>query len=324
MSALIMKILFPPIELNRQGWLSVGDGHEMYFEESGNPEGKPCVFVHGGPGGGSSPAARRFFDPKHYRIVLFDQRGCGKSTPHASLEANTTWHLIADMEQLREHLGIDRWLVFGGSWGSTLSIAYAQKHPDRVTELVLRGIFLLRPQEIRWFYQEGASAMYPDAWQNYLAPIPDEERSDLVSAFHKRLTSADEAVRLAAARAWSVWEASTSFLHQNKDFMEKLEEPEAALAMARIECHYFVNGGFSRHRINYSTISMLSVISRPKSFRGVTTLSAHQRPLGSYIRLGLRRRSAWCKMRDTRRLIPRTPVRSWRLQIDSRPASTGV
>ena len=239
-----MKTLFPPIELNRQGWLSVGDGHEMYFEESGNPDGKPCVFVHGGPGGGSSPAARRFFDPKHYRIVLFDQRGCGKSTPHASLEANTTWHLIADMEQLREHLGIDRWLVFGGSWGSTLGIAYAQTHPERVTELVLRGIFLLRPQEIRWFYQEGASAMYPDAWQNYLAAIPEEERSDLVSAFHKRLTSEDEAVRLAAARAWSVGEASTSFLRQNKDCREKLEEPEAALAMAHIECHYFVNGGF--------------------------------------------------------------------------------
>ena len=156
-----MKTLFPPIELNRQGWLSVGDGHEMYFEESGNPDGKPCVFVHGGPGGGSSPAARRFFDPKHYRIVLFDQRGCGKSTPHASLEANTTRHLIADMEQLREHLGIDRWLVFGGSWGSTLSIAYAQTHPERVTELVLRGIFLLRPQEIRWFYQEGEGPAQP-------------------------------------------------------------------------------------------------------------------------------------------------------------------
>ncbi|MEC8468315.1 MAG: prolyl aminopeptidase, partial [Pseudomonadota bacterium] len=155
-----------------------------------------------------------------------------------------TWHLIADMEQLREELAIDQWLVFGGSWGSTLSLAYAQKHPERVTELVLRGIFLLRPEEIRWFYQEGASSLYPDTWQNYLAPIPEDERSDLVSAFHKRLISNDETVRLAAARAWSVWEASTSFLHQNADFMEKLDEPEAALAMARIECHYFVNGGF--------------------------------------------------------------------------------
>ena len=240
----MMPSLYPPLEPYRTGFLSVGDGHSIYFEESGNPKGKPCVFVHGGPGGGSSPATRQFFDPKRYRIVLFDQRGCGHSTPHASLEANTTWHLIADMEQLREELAIDQWLVFGGSWGSTLSLAYAQKHPERVTELVLRGIFLLRPEEIRWFYQEGASSLYPDTWQNYLAPIPEEERSDLVTAFHKRLISDDETVRLAAARAWSVWEASTSFLHQNADFMEKLDEPEAALAMARIECHYFVNGGF--------------------------------------------------------------------------------
>jgi|TARA_E500000178_G_scaffold202822_1_gene200504 proline iminopeptidase len=239
-----MPSLYPPLEPYRAGYLSVGDGHSIYFEESGNPEGKPCVFVHGGPGGGSSPAARQFFDPKRYRIVLFDQRGCGHSTPHASLEANTTWHLIADMEQLREELAIDHWLVFGGSWGSTLSLAYAQKHPERVTELVLRGIFLLRPKEIRWFYQEGASSLYPDTWQNYLAPIPEDERSDLVSAFHKRLISDDETVRLAAARAWSVWEASTSFLHQNADFMEESDAPEAALAMARIECHYFVNGGF--------------------------------------------------------------------------------
>jgi len=239
-----MPSLYPPLEPYRTGYLSVGDGHSIYFEESGNPAGKPCVFVHGGPGGGASPAARQFFNPERYRIVLFDQRGCGHSTPHASLEANTTWHLIADMEQLREELGIDQWLVFGGSWGSTLSLAYAQKHPERVTELVLRGIFLLRPEEIRWFYQEGASSLYPDTWQNYLAPIPEDERSDLVTAFHKRLISDDETERLAAARAWSVWEASTSFLHQNADFMEKLDEPEAALAMARIECHYFVNGGF--------------------------------------------------------------------------------
>ena len=239
-----MPSLYPPLEPYRTGYLSVGDGHSIYFEESGNPDGKPCVFVHGGPGGGSSPAARQFFNPERYRIVLFDQRGCGHSTPHASLEANTTWHLIADMEQLREELSIDQWLVFGGSWGSTLSLAYAQKHPERVTELVLRGIFLLRPEEIRWFYQEGASSLYPDTWQNYLAPIPEDERSDLVTAFHKRLISDDETERLAAARAWSVWEASTSFLHQNADFMEKLDEPEAALAMARIESHYFVNGGF--------------------------------------------------------------------------------
>lgn len=239
-----MEHLYPPIEPYRHGWLDVGDGHEIYFEESGNPEGKPCVFVHGGPGGGSSPAARQFFDPEHYRIVVFDQRGCGRSRPHASLEANTTWHLVADMEQLRNELGIDRWLVFGGSWGSTLALAYAQTHPDVVTELVLRGIFLLRPKEIHWFYQHGASEIYPDSWEDYLAPIPAQEQNDLLHAFHRRLTSDDEATQLAAARAWSVWEASASFLIQNSDFMEKLDAPNAALAMARIECHYFVNDGF--------------------------------------------------------------------------------
>ena len=239
-----MTTLFPPIEPYNHGWLSVGDGHEIYYEESGNPSGKPCLFVHGGPGGGASPAARQFFDPDKYRIVLFDQRGCGRSKPHASIEANTTWHLIDDIELIRETLGIDRWLVFGGSWGSTLSLAYAQSHPERVTELVLRGIFLLRAQELQWFYQHGASALYPDAWQHYLAPIPNAERHDLISAFHSRLTSEDPEVRLSAARAWSVWEASTSFLIQNEGFMAQLDEPEAALAMARIECHYFVNGGF--------------------------------------------------------------------------------
>ena len=239
-----MENLYPPIEPFRSGWLDVGDGHEIDFEESGNPDGKACVFVHGGPGGGSSPEARQFFDPERYRIVVFDQRGCGQSRPHASLEANTTWDLVADMERLRDELGIERWLVFGGSWGSTLALAYAQTHPDRVTELVLRGIFLLRPQEIHWFYQEGASALYPDSWEAYLAPIPKEEQDDLLNAFHRRLTSDDETTRLAAARAWSVWEASASFLIQNQDFMDKLDAPDAALAMARIECHYFVNGGF--------------------------------------------------------------------------------
>jgi len=239
-----METLYAPIEPFRSGWLDVGDGHEIYFEESGNPDGKPCVFVHGGPGGGSSPEARQFFDPERYRIVVFDQRGCGRSRPHASLEANTTWHLVADMETLRRELGINRWLVFGGSWGSTLALAYAQAHPEAVTELVLRGIFLLRPEEIHWFYQEGASALYPDSWEAYLAPIPKEEQGDLLNAFHRRLISNDEAIRLAAARAWSVWEASASFLIQNQDFMDKLDAPDAALAMARIECHYFVNGGF--------------------------------------------------------------------------------
>ncbi|HBO13463.1 MAG TPA: prolyl aminopeptidase, partial [Halieaceae bacterium] len=239
-----MDALYPPIEPYDHGWLAVGDGHEVYYEQCGNPAGKPCLFVHGGPGGGAGKDARRFFDPERYRIVLFDQRGCGRSRPHASLEANTTWDLVADMERLRETLGIERWLVFGGSWGSTLSLAYAQAHTEVVSELVLRGIFLLREQEIRWFYQHGASEMYPDAWEAYLAPIPEAERDDLVQAFHRRLTGPDEAERLAAARAWSVWEASTSFLRPRADFVAQLDAPAAALAMARIECHYFVNGGF--------------------------------------------------------------------------------
>ena len=242
-----MTQLYPPIAPYQHGWLAVGDGHELYFEESGNPDGKPCLFVHGGPGGGASESARQFFDPARYRIVVFDQRGCGRSRPHAALEANTTWHLVADIERLREKLGIERWLVFGGSWGSTLSLAYAQAHPERVTELVLRGIFLLRDKEIQWFYQHGASEIYPDAWEQYLAPIPEAERADLVSAFHRRLISDQEEVRLAAARAWSVWEASCSFLRQSPDFIAHLDTPAAALAMARIECHYFVNGGFFEH-----------------------------------------------------------------------------
>ena len=239
-----MNCLYPPIEPYNHGWLDVGDGHAIYYEESGNPNGKPCLFVHGGPGGGASPEARQFFNPQRYRIIVFDQRGCGRSTPHAALHANTTWHLIADMELLRERLHVEQWLVFGGSWGSTLSLAYAQCHPQAVTELVLRGIFLLRPSEIHWFYQQGASELYPDSWENYLAPIPVEERDDLLGAFHKRLTSDNEPIRLEAARAWSVWEASASFLIQNPAFMEKLDEPLAALAMARIECHYFMNDGF--------------------------------------------------------------------------------
>jgi proline iminopeptidase len=239
--------LFPPIEPYSSGFLDVGDGHHLYFEESGNSEGIPAVFLHGGPGAGAGPDSRRFFDPERYRIVVFDQRGCGRSTPHAVVDANTTWHLVADIERLREHLGIDTWLVFGGSWGSTLALVYAQTHPEAVRALVLRGIFMLRQKEIRWFYQEGASALYPDAWEHYLAPIPEAERSDLVAAFHRRLFSDNEAERLAAARAWSVWEAATSFLQQSPAFMAKLDAPKAALAMARIECHYFVNRGFLEH-----------------------------------------------------------------------------
>lgn len=239
-----MREPYPPIEPYRTGRLRVSALHEIAFEESGRPDGQPVVFVHGGPGGGTSPDQRRFFDPAAYRIVLFDQRGCGRSTPHASLEENTTWDLVADMERLREHLAIARWVVFGGSWGSTLALAYAETHPERVRALVLRGIFMLRPHELRWFYQEGASFIYPDAWEAYLEPIPADELGDLIAAYHRRLTGSDPAVRLAAARAWAAWEGSTSRLIPDPSLVAHYEEEEVAVAFSRIECHYFVNGGF--------------------------------------------------------------------------------
>jgi proline iminopeptidase len=238
------RALYPAIEPYNRGMLKVSPVHEIYYEECGNPKGKPAVFVHGGPGAGCDNRARRFFDPDAYRIVLFDQRGCGRSKPHASLVDNTTWHLVADMEQLREHLGIESWLVFGGSWGSTLALAYAQTHPQRVTEMVLRGIFMLSQLELQWFYQEGAGALFPDHFENYIAAIPPAERKDLIQAFYKRLTSDDRATRVAAARAWSVWEAATSYLHINEEQLHKWGEEEFAIAVARIECHYFVNRGF--------------------------------------------------------------------------------
>jgi proline iminopeptidase len=205
------------------------------------------VFLHGGPGGGCNPKMRRFFDPAHYRIVLFDQRGCGRSTPHAELTDNTTWHLVADIERLREHLGVARWQVFGGSWGSTLALAYAQTHPERVSALVLRGIFMLRRWELEWFYQKGCDALFPDAWERYLKPIPEAERGDLMGAYYRRLTGPDRESRLACARAWSVWESSTSFLLADQGFIDASGEDEFALAFARIECHYFVHGGFLEH-----------------------------------------------------------------------------
>ncbi len=238
--------LYPPIEARRAGRLQVSALHEIYWEESGNPEGRPVVFLHGGPGGGSDPKYRRFFNPERYRIVQFDQRGCGQSTPHACLDENSTWDLVADIEALRTMLGIERWQVFGGSWGSTLALAYAQAHPDRVTELVLRGIFLLRKQEIDWFYQRGASAIFPDAWERYLEPIPEAERDDLLHAYHRRLTGADPEVRRRAAVAWSVWEGSTSRLLVDPDMVRRVSLDSFADAFARIECHYFVNHGFLR------------------------------------------------------------------------------
>jgi proline iminopeptidase len=238
------RVLYPEIEPFNHGFLKVSPLHEIYFEESGNPKGKPVVFVHGGPGGGTDGKQRRFFDPAKYRIVLFDQRGCGKSKPHASLEENTTWHLVEDMEKVREHLAIERWQVFGGSWGSTLALAYAETHPARVTELVLRGIFLLRKSEIDWFYQAGASALFADAWEDYLAPIPEAERGDLLHAYHRRLTSDDAKVRQDAARAWSVWEGRTSCLAPNADLIARTGGDSFSLAFARIECHYFVNAAW--------------------------------------------------------------------------------
>ena len=239
-----LRTLYPEIEPFNTGYLKVSDIHTVYFEESGNPEGKPAIFVHGGPGGGSNPAHRRYHDPSKYRIVVFDQRGCGRSTPYASLQDNTTWHLVSDMEAIREHLSIEKWQVFGGSWGSTLGLAYAQTHPQRVTELVLRGIFMLRRSELIWFYQHGASHIFPDAWDSYLQAIPEVEHGDLISAYYRRLTSEDEEVRNAAARAWSVWEGSTSYLVQNPDHIAHAGEDDFAVAFARIECHFFVNGGF--------------------------------------------------------------------------------
>ncbi len=241
------KTAYPTIEPYNTGTLKVTAGHTLYFEQVGNPEGKPALFLHGGPGAGAQPFDRRFFDPERYRVVLFDQRGCGRSTPHASLQENTTWHLIEDVESLRKYLGIERWLVFGGSWGSTLSLAYAETHPNSVTGLVLRGIFLLRKKEISWFYQQGASFIFPDEWEKYLAPIVEEERSDLISAYYKRLTGDDEEIRLEAARAWSQWEASTLSLYPDAKRVQFFGGEEFATAFARIECHYFINGAFLEH-----------------------------------------------------------------------------
>ncbi len=245
-SSPVARTLYPPIEPYSTGYLRVSDVHEVYYEESGNPRGKPVVFVHGGPGGGTDPKMRRFFDPKRYRIVLFDQRGCGKSRPHASLVDNTTWHLVEDMERLRQHLSIKSWLIFGGSWGSTLALAYAETHPQVVTELILRGIFLLRRWEIEWFYQNpgGAAALYPDLWEHYVEPIPQAERSDMIKAYYARLTSDDGQLLKRAAKAWSVWEGATSFLRLNRDYVDKFQEDAYAAAFARIECHYFINKGF--------------------------------------------------------------------------------
>ena len=241
-----LRTLYPEIESFDHGWLQVSPLHRVYYEQCGNPDGLPAVFVHGGPGAGCAPRSRRMFDPNRYRIILFDQRGCGRSTPHAELSENTTWHLVADMERIREHLGIQQWLLFGGSWGSTLALAYAETYPERARALVLRGIFMLRRWELEWFYQKGADAIFPDAWEPYLAAIPHVERGDLISAYYRRLTSDDLQVRTRAAQVWTTWESATSFLLQDHDYIRNSANEQFALQFARIECHYFVHGGFLR------------------------------------------------------------------------------
>ena len=239
-----LRALFPKSKAFNSGYLKVSKLHSVHFEEHGNPRGKPLVFLHGGPGGGVEPVYPRYFNPRKWRIVLFDQRGCGQSKPFSELRENTTWTLVADIERLRNHLGIDRWVVFGGSWGSTLSLAYAQKHPKRCKALVLRGIFLLRKSELLWFYQEGASNIFPDAWEHFIAPIPPRERGNMMKAYYKRLTSRSRSVRKRAARAWSIWEGSTSKLYLDPTLIKRFGGGKFADAFARIEAHYFVNRGF--------------------------------------------------------------------------------
>jgi len=263
-----MQSLYPPIEPWQTRTVDVDDGHSLYVEECGNPDGIPAVFVHGGPGAGCESYHRRFFDPARYRIVLFDQRGCGRSTPHAGLQGNTTQALVADMETIRTRLGIERWLVFGGSWGSTLGLVYAETHSDRVLALVLRGIFLCRKRDINWFYQDGASYILPDFWQDYLKPIPHEERDDMVSAYYRRLTGDDEIAKRTAARAWSLWEGRSSTLLPKASVVDHFANPQTALSLARIECHYFVNDSFLENN---------QVLARADRLRDIPGVIVHGR-----------------------------------------------
>lgn len=239
-----LRSFYPEIEPYETGFLDVGDGHTIYWERVGTKGGKPAVFLHGGPGGGVNPTHRRVFDPDLYDVVLFDQRGCGRSTPHADLTANTTWHLVADMEKLRETFGYDKWQVFGGSWGSTLALAYAQTHPTRVSELVLRGIYMLTKRELDWYYQFGVSEMYPDRWETFLAPIPENQRHEMMVAYNRYLTGTDEAKKLECAKAWSQWEGATIALVQDQDRVDAFGEDQFAIAFARIETHFFVHAGW--------------------------------------------------------------------------------
>jgi len=237
-------MLFPAIQPDKTWHFPVSDTHTLYIEESGNPEGVPVVFLHGGPGGNCEPGHRRFFNPEEYRIILFDQRGCGKSRPHASLEENTTWDLVEDLEKIRNYLEIENWVIFGGSWGSTLALIYAQTYPERVQGLILRGIFLSRDEDIQWLYQGGAARIFPEAWQHYLEPIPQDERENMIAAYYRRLTSENEIVRMGAAKAWSIWEGTTATLMPDKNVVEHFSDPHIALSIARIECHYFINHSF--------------------------------------------------------------------------------
>jgi proline iminopeptidase len=241
-----LKGLYPPLAAYASGWLKTSDGHQVYWERSGNPQGKPALFIHGGPGGGCSAVHRQLFDPQHYDVMLFDQRGCGRSKPHASLENNTTWHLVEDIERLREMAEVDKWLVFGGSWGSTLALAYAETHPTRVSELVLRGIFTLRKEELLWYYQDGASRFFPEKWERVLSILSEDERQDVIAAYRKRLISDDPAVQLEAAKIWSLWEGETVTLLPAAS-SSSFGDDDFALAFARIENHYFTHMGFLEH-----------------------------------------------------------------------------
>lgn len=241
------RSLYPENEPFSFGWLPTDSVHEVFYEEAGARAGRRCLILHGGPGGAINPTMRRFFDPTRWRMTLFDQRGCGRSRPNASLQDNTTWTLIEDIERLRERLGVEKWTVFGGSWGSTLALAYAATHPERVEALILRGVFLLTRRELRWFYQDGASMLFPDAWERFVAPIPEAERGDLLGAYHRRLIDPDRAVQVEAAQAWSRWEGDTISIRGPEARPAKFNEPDFAVAFARIECHYFANGGFFPH-----------------------------------------------------------------------------
>ncbi|MHC1547050.1 prolyl aminopeptidase [Phyllobacterium sp. K27] len=239
-----LRVLYPPIEPYETGMLDVGDGHSIYYERSGKRGGKPAVFLHGGPGSGVSPNHRRLFKPDVYDVMLFDQRGCGRSVPHADLNANTTWHLVEDIERLRKLAGVEKWMVFGGSWGSTLGLAYAEKHPEHVSELILRGIYTVTKAEINWYYQFGVSEIFPDKWELFQAPIPEEERGDMVAAYHKRLTGCDPVAQLEAAKAWTIWEGETVTLLPDSEYSARFRDGHYALAFARLENHYFMNGSW--------------------------------------------------------------------------------